>query len=217
MATLSPHVIKSQKSVDRLNEKYDSLFKDSNIVKDGITTYDDHSSDEEALTQGQVLPPPLLSELVGGPQSAARDNPVSRYTKQFGNARRPREADVELGLKTTDYTSQQDEIVQPGPNAAEDHSPSTAKAFEILHNWTQVEKDDEIVSYINVIERKASSANEIISSIRGHIGWLLVDRRMSPYEYFLTADRHSEDSVQSLQKFKVTITCPWYIKFRGCS
>ena len=183
MASLSPHVIKSQKSLERMNEKYDSLFQDSNIVKDGITTYDDHSSDEEALTQGQVLVAPLVPQIVDGSQSGARENPISRYTKQFGNARRPREADVELGLKATDYTSQQDEIVQPGPIAADDHCTLAAKAFEILHNWTQVEQEDEVVSYINVIERKASSANEIISSVRGHVGWLSVKYRMRPAEY----------------------------------
>jgi hypothetical protein len=160
--------------MDRLHEKYDSLFKDPNIVKDGITTYEDHSSDEEALTQGQILGPLLPPEIADGSQSVVRQNPVSRYTKQFGNARRPMEADVELGLKATDYKSHQDDIVPPVPNVADSRSTSTAKAFEILHNWTQVEQEDEVVSYINVIERKASSANEIISSVRGHVGWLLV-------------------------------------------
>jgi hypothetical protein len=53
-------------------------------------------------------------------------------------------------------------------------SAKEPKAFEILHNWTQEPEETDAISSINVIERKASSANNI-SSVRGHISWLSVE------------------------------------------
>lgn len=173
MASLSPHAVKPKKSSDHLLEKYDLLFQDPNIVNDGIATYDDHSSDEDAPTQRPVLPGSGEAQTSDGPQRlstgpTALDDPVPIFTKRFGDARRPRIADVELGLALPTGAFPQDAI-QQSASIARDETPP--KMFEIMHNWTQELQEDELVSYINVAERRASEVNEI-SRVRGHVGWL---------------------------------------------
>jgi hypothetical protein len=182
---LSPPALKSKKSSDHLLEKetYDPLFLQDNILNDGYT-YSDHSSDEDAPTQRPALSglqPPQPSDGHRLPSTTALDDPVPIFTKRFGDSRRPRIADAELGLALPANAPQQDAVPQSAAIVTGGAPADRPKMFEIMHNWTQELQDDELISYINVAERNASEVNEI-SRVRGHVGWLSVQSDCHSYD-----------------------------------
>jgi hypothetical protein len=152
-------------SIARSEKDLQYLFDDSDRVKDGFTSYGDHSSDEDAPTQARVLP--AAPSALGPQLSSVRttelaDSSIPIFSRHFGDQRAPRYRDIEAGSS----------IAPPTPSEAPFTKCHGPEIYEIMHNWTQEkEKDESLIAKINVVKRPAEETNQI-RSVRDHIGWL---------------------------------------------
>jgi hypothetical protein len=175
MAELSPDTARRSPSTDRLRREslYEGVYSNPNVVSDGFTTYDAHSSEDEAPTCPRVRARPVGRQAMEGPPltsvetTAIDDAEAPIYTKVFSSQRKSKYADLEAA------TPSNDPVIQPVPAAG--IPPKAAGRnpliFEIMHNWTQEKKAE--IPQINVMEKPATEAGQI-TSVRGHIGWMSV-------------------------------------------
>lgn len=140
------------------------VFDDSDRVEDGLTSYDDHSSDEDAPTQARAGPAArsaLDPQLSSFRTNELADSSIPIFFRHFGNQRAPRYADIEAGSS----------IAPPTPSEAPLSKRHGPEIFEIMHNWTQEMEDESLIPKINVVKRPAQETNQI-PSLRDHVGWL---------------------------------------------
>jgi hypothetical protein len=156
----------------RRESLYEGVYSNPNVVSDGFTVYDAHSSEDEAPTRPRVRARPVGQAMEGLPltsveTTAIDDAEAPIFTKAFSSQRKSKYADLEAAIPSNGT------VIQPVPTAG--IPPKAAGLnpliFEIMHNWTQEKKVE--IPQINVIEKPATEAGQL-NSVLGHIGWMSV-------------------------------------------
>lgn len=142
-----------------------NLFEKPDLVNDGFTTYDENSSEEEALTEARGRPRSGPSPFALGPSislasTAEREDTTAHiFQRVIKDQRNPKYADIEAALPATpiQFTPAQ--------------TPPGLHIFEILHNWTQDQDEEQLFANINIVERDFSAQADV-NAIKGHVGWV---------------------------------------------
>jgi hypothetical protein len=175
MADLKPTSHRRTASQESLrSDNYDTLFQTSNIPVDPYDVFDPQSSEDEGKTRrpapsskGRVSDTLPIASV----STTARESPDDEeaasvwpiFVKIFGDPRKPRYRDIEAGPAIS--TS----------SALRKDKPNNVQMYEIMHNWTLEERDDELIAQVNVVDHPEGSRSADTSRedrIEGHVIWL---------------------------------------------